>query len=51
MSLLLTALSRSLFGLWQTLVAGGRPDEAAVIQRQFEDAWRDADVSLAITDL
>ena len=42
---------RSLFGLWQTLVAERRPDEAAVIQRQFEDAWRDADVSLAITDL
>jgi tetratricopeptide (TPR) repeat protein len=42
---------RSLFGLWHTLVALRRDDEAAAIRKQFEDGWRDADVPLKITDL
>jgi hypothetical protein len=40
-----------LFGLGQALVAQKRPDEATEIQRRFDEGWRDADVSLAITDL
>ena len=42
---------RSLFGLWQTLAALKRTDEAAAIKKAFEDGWRDADIQLAITDL
>jgi tetratricopeptide (TPR) repeat protein len=42
---------RSLFGLWHTLAAQSQTAEAAAVQRQFEEAWRDADVSLVIADL
>ncbi len=42
---------RSLFGLWQTLVGQKRPEDAAEIKRRFDEGWRDADVSLTITDL
>jgi tetratricopeptide (TPR) repeat protein len=42
---------RSLFGLWHTLVALKRDDEAASIRKQFEGGWSDADVPLAINDL
>ena len=34
---------RSLYGLWQTLAKQGKP-EAAAVQKQFEQAWADADV-------
>jgi len=36
----------SLFGLEQTLRAQGKVDEAARVQREFEMAWRNADVKL-----
>ena len=40
---------RSLFGLWQALVAQGKPsDEAAA---EFDSAWRWADSTLTIEDL
>jgi tetratricopeptide (TPR) repeat protein len=42
---------RSLFGLWHCLIAQKRDAEAASVRKQFDDAWRDADVPLAITDL
>jgi len=42
---------RSLFGLWRTLIALGRIAEAESIERQFDDAWRDADVQLEMEDL
>jgi tetratricopeptide (TPR) repeat protein len=44
---------RSLFGLWQTLLATGRPSEKAAVaaaEKQFRDAWRHADVTLRIAD-
>jgi tetratricopeptide (TPR) repeat protein len=37
---------RSLFGLHAVLVAEGRGDEAASVQKRFERAWRVADVKL-----
>src|SRR6185436_3777408 len=36
----------SLFGLWQSLVAQRRADEAARVRARFERAWADADISL-----
>jgi len=41
---------RSLFGLWQTLLAQKKPTEAAMVQRQFDAAWKSADVSLRLED-
>jgi tetratricopeptide (TPR) repeat protein len=37
----------SLYGLWQSLEAQGRKDEAAEIQKRFDAAWREADITLA----
>jgi len=37
----------SLFGLWQSLKAQGRDDEAEQIEQQFARAWTDADVTLS----
>ncbi|MBW2507455.1 MAG: hypothetical protein JRE81_02385, partial [Deltaproteobacteria bacterium] len=37
----------SLFGLAQSLRAQGKTQEAAEAQRQFENAWRYADVEIA----
>jgi tetratricopeptide (TPR) repeat protein len=42
---------RLLFGLWQTLLAQGRPNEALLVEQQFERAWRDATVPLTIQNL
>jgi len=36
----------SLFGLAQSLTAQGKKAEAAEVQKQFEDAWQHADVTL-----
>ena len=41
---------RSLYGLWQSLDRQHKPDAAAV-QKQFEQAWADADVQLSMNDL
>jgi len=37
----------SLYGLWQSLKAQGRDDEAAQIEQRFDRAWADADIKLA----
>jgi tetratricopeptide (TPR) repeat protein len=42
---------RSLFGLWQSLEAQRRSDEAALVRQQFRRAWENADVELRIEDL
>ena len=42
---------RLLFGLWQSLVAQKREDEAAMVRRQFESAWKGATMKLTIEDL
>jgi hypothetical protein len=36
----------SLFGLWQSLVAQKRTEEARVVRARFERAWARADVTL-----
>jgi tetratricopeptide (TPR) repeat protein len=41
---------RSLFGLWQALLAQGRTAEAARTGREFKEAWSRADVELKLTD-
>lgn len=41
---------RSLFGLWNSLLAQEKPADAALVQRQFEAAWKSADVSLRLED-
>ena len=40
---------RSLFGLWQTLRAA-RKDSASAAEKQFNEAWKHADVSLRLID-
>ncbi len=40
---------RSLFGLWQTQIAAKDP-AASATQKQFKEAWKQADVSLRISD-
>jgi hypothetical protein len=42
---------RSLFGLWQSLVAGKKTRAAQAARREFEAAWASADVALRIEDL
>jgi tetratricopeptide (TPR) repeat protein len=42
---------RLLFGLWQTLLAQGRSNEALLVEQQFERAWQDATVPLSLQDL
>jgi tetratricopeptide (TPR) repeat protein len=42
---------RLLFGLQQSLLAQGRNDEAALVEAQFNTAWKDATVKLGIEDL
>jgi Flp pilus assembly protein TadD len=42
---------RLLFGLWQSLVAQKRDGEAALVERQFDAAWKGATAKLAIEDL
>ena len=42
---------RLLFGLWQSLMAQERDNEAALVEQQFRAAWKDATVKLHIEDL
>jgi tetratricopeptide (TPR) repeat protein len=42
---------RLLFGLWQSLLAQKRTDEAALVEKQFREAWKHATVKLRIEDL
>jgi tetratricopeptide (TPR) repeat protein len=42
---------RLLFGLWQSLVAQKRDVEAALVQKQFETAWKGATSKLTVEDL
>ena len=44
---------RGLFGLWKSLEAQGpaRAHDAASVKRQFDTAWRNADVKLSVEDL
>jgi tetratricopeptide (TPR) repeat protein len=41
---------RSLFGLWQSLVAQGRTAAAARAERDFKTAWTHADTQLKLSD-
>lgn len=36
----------ALFGLWKSLEAQGRDEEAAAVKQRFRAAWRDADIQL-----
>ncbi|MDP9146714.1 MAG: hypothetical protein M3N22_03585 [Acidobacteriota bacterium] len=42
---------RSLFGLWKSLEAQKKDEDAKWVQREFETAWKDADVTLNPADL
>jgi tetratricopeptide (TPR) repeat protein len=42
---------RLLYGLWQSLKAQKRDNEAALVEQQFNAAWKDAQVKLLIEDL
>jgi tetratricopeptide (TPR) repeat protein len=42
---------RLLYGLWQSLVAQKRDGEAALVQQQFETAWKGATSKLTVEDL
>lgn len=42
---------RLLFGLWKSLVAQKRDDEAMFVESQFQAAWKDATTKLRIEDL
>jgi hypothetical protein len=42
---------RLLYGLWQSLKAQNRDGEAALVEQQFETAWKGATVRLRIEDL
>lgn len=42
--------ARSLFGLQASLVKQGKDIDAAWVQRQFEDAWKNADTTLTLAD-
>jgi tetratricopeptide (TPR) repeat protein len=42
---------RSLFGLMESLKAQKKTSEAAVIQKEFEKAWKNADTKLTVADL
>jgi tetratricopeptide (TPR) repeat protein len=42
---------RLLFGLWQSLIAQKRDNEAVLVEQQFNAAWKDATVKLRIEDL
>jgi tetratricopeptide (TPR) repeat protein len=42
---------RLLFGLWQSLAAQKRESEAALVEQQFNAAWKDATIKLAVEDL
>jgi tetratricopeptide (TPR) repeat protein len=40
--------ARSLFGVWQSLIAAKKPGASA--EKQFRDAWKHADVQLTLAD-
>ena len=42
---------RSLFGLRESLKAQGKSYAASLVQREFENAWKDADTTLELGDL
>ena len=42
---------RLLFGVWQSLVVQKRDNEAALVEQQFNAAWKDATVKLNVEDL
>ncbi len=42
---------RALFGLWESLKAQGREDEAKKVRAEFDTAWKIADVELALESL
>jgi tetratricopeptide (TPR) repeat protein len=42
---------RLLYGLWQSLLAQKRTGDAALVEQQFAEAWKDATVSLSVDDL
>jgi tetratricopeptide (TPR) repeat protein len=42
---------RSLFGLMESLKAQGKKADAQMVQREFESAWKKADVQLRVEDL
>jgi tetratricopeptide (TPR) repeat protein len=42
---------RTLFGLMKSLEAQARADEAQIVKREFEEAWKDADSSLTLDSL
>lgn len=42
---------RSLFGLWQCLLAQNKMSDAAWAKLEFQDAWKDADTTLTIDTL
>jgi tetratricopeptide (TPR) repeat protein len=42
---------RSLFGLWESLKAQQKSDSATMVQREFESAWKNADMKLTRDDL
>jgi tetratricopeptide (TPR) repeat protein len=43
--------ARSLFGLWQSLEAQGKPYDADLVHRQFDAVWKNADIKLKVSDL
>ena len=43
--------ARSLFGLQAALAQQGKEADAAWVQREFDQAWRNADVKLSLGDL
>ena len=42
---------RALFGLWKALAAQGRSSEAMRVERQFTEAWKNADTILSLEGL
>jgi tetratricopeptide (TPR) repeat protein len=42
---------RLLFGLWQSLLAQKRDNEATLVKQQFDAAWKEATVPLRLEDL
>jgi tetratricopeptide (TPR) repeat protein len=42
---------RLLFGLWQSLLAQKRNNDAVLVEQQFHTAWKDATVQLRLEDL
>jgi tetratricopeptide (TPR) repeat protein len=43
--------ARSLFGLWQALLAQGKPVDAELVQRMFEKEWRSSEMPLKLEAL